>query len=106
MVGVGDGEFIVASDGSAIVSHTSRAFALEDYQVVKVTPAGFRTSTIHNVPVTPKVEQLELELAEIELGTFQHFMQKEIFEQPKALRNTFRGRFEIQDGKVVLGGLA
>jgi len=106
MVGVGNGEYIVASDGSAIISHTSQAFALEDYQVVKMTPKGFRTSTIHNVPVTPKVEQLELELAELELGGYQHFMQKEIFEQPKALRNTFRGRFEIQDGKVVLGGLA
>jgi glucosamine--fructose-6-phosphate aminotransferase (isomerizing) len=106
MVGVGNGEFVVASDGSAIIAHTSQAFALEDYQVVKITPKGFRTSTIHNVPVTPKVEQLELELAELELGGYEHFMRKEIFEQPKALRNTFRGRFEIGDGKVVLGGLA
>jgi glutamine---fructose-6-phosphate transaminase (isomerizing) len=106
MVGVGSGEFVVASDGSAIIAHTSQAFALEDYQVVRLTPKGFRTSTIHNVPVTPKVEQLEIELAELELGGYQHFMQKEIFEQPKALRNTFRGRFEVQDGRVVLGGLA
>ena len=106
MVGVGNGEFVVASDGSAIIAHTSQAFALEDYQVVKITQKGFRTSTIHNVPVTPKVEQLELELAELELGGYEHFMRKEIFEQPKALRNTFRGRFEIQDGRVVLGGLA
>ncbi|HYE60386.1 MAG TPA: glutamine--fructose-6-phosphate transaminase (isomerizing) [Phycisphaerales bacterium] len=106
MVGVGNGEFIIASDGSAIVSHTSQAFNLDDYQVVKVTPKGFRTSTIHNVPVTPKVEQLELELQEIELGAYSHFMQKEIFEQPKALRNCFRGRFNPADGKVVLGGLS
>ncbi|MFA6045267.1 MAG: glutamine--fructose-6-phosphate transaminase (isomerizing) [Phycisphaerales bacterium] len=101
MVGVGNGEYLVASDGSAIISHTSQAFALEDYQVVKLTPKGFRTSTIHNVPVTPKVQQLE-----IELGGYSHFMRKEIFEQPKALRNTFRGRFGIDDGRVVLGGLA
>jgi glucosamine--fructose-6-phosphate aminotransferase (isomerizing) len=106
MVGVGNGEYVVASDGSAIIAHTSQAFALEDYQVVKMTPKGFRTSTIHNVPVTPKVEQLELELQEIELGGYQHYMQKEIFEQPKALRNTFRGRFDIGEGKVVLGGLS
>jgi glucosamine--fructose-6-phosphate aminotransferase (isomerizing) len=106
MVGVGDGEFIIASDGSAIVSHTSQAFTLEDYQVVKVTPTGFRTSTIHNVPVTPKVQQLEIELEEIELGGFSHFMQKEIFEQPKALANTFRGRIDAKEGKVVLGGVA
>jgi glucosamine--fructose-6-phosphate aminotransferase (isomerizing) len=106
MVGVGAGEYIVASDASAIVAHTAQAFSLDDYNVVKITPKGFRTSTIHNVSVTPKVEQLELELQEIELGGYQHFMQKEIFEQPKALRNCFRGRFEIGDGKVVLGGLS
>jgi glucosamine--fructose-6-phosphate aminotransferase (isomerizing) len=106
MVGVGNGEFVVASDGSAIIAHTSQAFALEDYQVVKMTPKGFRTSTIHNMPVTPKVEQLELELAEIELGGFAHFMQKEIFEQPKCLQNAMRGRIDEREGKVVLGGLS
>jgi glucosamine--fructose-6-phosphate aminotransferase (isomerizing) len=106
MVGVGEDEHLVASDGSALISHTSRAFALEDYQVVKLTAKGFRTSTIHNVPVTPKVLQLEIELEGIELGGYAHFMQKEIYEQPKALRNTFRGRFESEEGKVVLGGLA
>ncbi len=105
MVGVGQGEYIVASDGAAIISHTSQAITLEDYQVVRLTPKGFRTSTIHNVPVTPRVQQLEIELEEIELGGYSHFMQKEIFEQPKALRNSFRGRFNPSDGKVVLGGL-
>jgi glucosamine--fructose-6-phosphate aminotransferase (isomerizing) len=106
MVGVGDGEFVIASDGSAIIAHTSHAFTLEDYQVVKVTPKGFRTSTIHNVPVTPKVQQLEIELEQIELGSFSHFMQKEIFEQPKALRNTLRGRTDAREGKIVLGGVS
>ncbi|MGE3109034.1 MAG: glutamine--fructose-6-phosphate transaminase (isomerizing) [Phycisphaerales bacterium] len=106
MVGVGNGEYIVASDGAAIISHTSQAFALEDYQVVKCTPKGFRTSTIHNVPVTPKVQQLELELEEIELGAYSHFMQKEICEQPKALANTFRGRIDVREGRVVLGGVS
>ncbi|MCC6227647.1 MAG: glutamine--fructose-6-phosphate transaminase (isomerizing) [Phycisphaerales bacterium] len=105
MVGVGNGEFVIASDGSAIIAHTSHAFSLEDYQVVKVTPKGFRTSTIHNVPVTPKVQQLEIDLEQIELGSFSHFMQKEIFEQPKALRNTFRGRTDLREGKIVLGGV-
>ncbi len=106
MVGVGAGEYIVASDGAAIVSHTAQAFSLDDYNVVKITPKGFRTSTIHNVPVTPRVEALELELQEIELGGYAHFMQKEIFEQPKALRNCFRGRLDARDGRIVLGGLS
>ncbi len=106
MIGIGNGEYVVASDGAAIISHTSQVMLLDDYNVVKLTPDGIRTSTIHNVPTTPKVQQLELELEEIELGGFQHFMQKEIFEQPKALRNTFRGRFNSEEGKVILGGLA
>jgi glucosamine--fructose-6-phosphate aminotransferase (isomerizing) len=106
MVGVGDGEYVIASDGSAIIAHTSHAFALEDYQVVKVTPEGFRTSTIHNVPVTPKIEQLELDLAQIELGSYEHFMLKEIFEQPTAIRSCLAGRINAEDGKVVLGGVA
>jgi len=105
LVGVGNNEFVVASDASAIVAHTAQAFKVDDYNVVKITPKGFRTSTINNVPVTPKIEQLELELQEIELGGYAHFMQKEIFEQPKALRNCFRGRMDVRESKVVLGGL-
>ncbi|MBX3363861.1 MAG: glutamine--fructose-6-phosphate transaminase (isomerizing) [Phycisphaeraceae bacterium] len=105
IVGVGNSEFIVASDASAIVAHTTQAVTLEDYNVCKVTREGFRTSTIDDVEITPKVMQLELDLEQIELGTFSHFMQKEIFEQPKALRNTLRGRIDEYEGKVVLGGL-
>ena len=105
MVGVGSGEYVVASDPSAIVAHTSRAFALDDYNVVRLTQDSIRTSTIHNKAVTPKVMQLELELDQIELGTFDHYMQKEIFEQPHALRNTLRGRVDRDEGRIVLGGL-
>jgi len=106
MVGVGNGEYIVGSDPSAIVAHTSQAFPLEDYNVVRITRDGFRTSTIDDAPVTPKMMQLEIELDEIELGTFEHYMQKEIYEQPQSLRNTFRGRLLEQEGEVKLGGLA
>jgi glucosamine--fructose-6-phosphate aminotransferase (isomerizing) len=106
MVGIGDGEFIVASDGSAIISHTSRVFMLDDYNVVKINREGFKTTDIHNAAVTPKVQQLEIDLDQIELGGYPHYMLKEIFEQPNSLRNSMRGRMNWQDGKVVLGGLA
>jgi glutamine---fructose-6-phosphate transaminase (isomerizing) len=106
LVGVGNNEFIVASDASAIVSHTTQAFHLDDYNVVKITREGFTTSDIHNVPVNSKIVQLELELEEIELGQYEHFMQKEIFEQPKALANCFRGRIDTRDGNIVLGGVS
>ena len=105
MVGVGSGECVVASDPSAIVAHTSQAFALEDYNVARITREGFRTSTINNKPVTPKMMQLELDLEQAELGAFEHYMLKEIFEQPASLRTTMRGRVDLDEGKIVLGGL-
>ncbi len=105
LVGIGNGEYVVASDASAIVAHTTQAMPLDDYNVVRITKQGFRSSDIHNVEVSPKVMQLELDLEQIELGRFEHYMQKEIYEQPAALRNTFRGRISMEEGKVVLGGL-
>jgi glutamine---fructose-6-phosphate transaminase (isomerizing) len=104
-VGVGSNEYVIASDAAAIVSHTTQAFALDDYNVVKVSRDGFRTSTIHNVPVSPKIEQLEIDLEQIELGGYEHFMLKEIHEQPKSLRNCTSGRIDTAEGRVVLGGL-
>ena len=105
IVGIGNGEYIVASDGSAIISHTAQAMPLDDYTVVRLTRDGMRTSTIDNVELTPKVMQLELELDEIELGDFEHYMRKEIYEQPKALTRTMSGRLDKNTGGVVLGGL-
>ncbi|HRQ71530.1 MAG TPA: glutamine--fructose-6-phosphate transaminase (isomerizing) [Phycisphaerales bacterium] len=106
MVGVGAGEYVVASDAAAIVAHTTQAFPLDDYNVVKITREGLRTSTVDNAEVTPRMMQLELDLEQIELGSFEHFMQKEIFEQPRAIRNCCRGRIDEREGKVVLGGLS
>jgi len=105
MVGVGRDEYVVASDPSAIVAHTQQAFALEDFTVCRISREGYRTSNLHNAPVTPKLMELELNLEQIELGDFPHFMLKEIFEQPDALRNTLSGRIDQDRGEVVLGGL-
>ncbi|MEL7473102.1 MAG: glutamine--fructose-6-phosphate transaminase (isomerizing) [Planctomycetota bacterium] len=105
IVGVGNGEYVIASDASAIIAHTAQAITLEDYNVVKITRDGFRTSTIDNDEVNPAVMQLELDLDQIELGDFEHYMLKEIYEQPDALRTTLRGRIDKNEGKIVLGGL-
>jgi glutamine---fructose-6-phosphate transaminase (isomerizing) len=104
MVGVGSGEYIVASDASAIVAHASQAFPLDDYNVVRLTREGFRTSTIDDAPVTPKISQLELDLEQIELGRFSHFMQKEIFEQPKVLATRSAGGWTATRGAWCLAG--
>jgi glucosamine--fructose-6-phosphate aminotransferase (isomerizing) len=68
-------------------------------------PDSFRTFTIDDVPITPVIEQLETSLEEYELGGYEHYMLKEIFEQPEALRNCLRGRAEEREGRIVLGGL-
>lgn len=105
MVGVGADEYVVASDPSAIVAHTRQAFALDDYTVARLTRNAIRTSTIDNVEVTPQIRELEADLGELELGDFDHYMLKEIYEQPDALRRTLRGRLDMRSGQVVLGGI-
>ncbi|MSR18773.1 MAG: glutamine--fructose-6-phosphate transaminase (isomerizing) [Phycisphaerales bacterium] len=105
MVGVGNGEYVVASDASAIVSHTTQAFTLADYTVAKLTRNSFRTTTIDNIPTTAEIRELEFDLAQIELGDFDHFMLKEIFEQPRALRTCLQGRVDVRSSNIVLGGI-
>ena len=106
MVGVGKDEYVVASDSSAIVAHTTQAFTLADYTVAKLTRDSFRTSTVDDVPVNAQVKELEFDLAEIELGNFEHYMLKEIYEQPRALRMTLQGRVDMRGGQIVLGGIS
>jgi len=105
LIGIGAGEYVVASDASAIIAHASQAITLDDYNVVKITREGFRTSTVDDIELSPKIMQLEIELGEIELGSYSHFMLKEIYEQPKALRLCMQGRLDKREGKIVLGGL-
>jgi glucosamine--fructose-6-phosphate aminotransferase (isomerizing) len=106
MVGVGKDEYVVASDSSAIVAHTTQAFTLEDYTVARLTRDSFRTTTIDNVPITPQVRELEFDLEQIDLGTYEHYMLKEICEQPRALRLCLKGRIDPREGQVVLGGIS
>ncbi|MSR41514.1 MAG: glutamine--fructose-6-phosphate transaminase (isomerizing) [Phycisphaerales bacterium] len=105
MIGVGNGEFVVASDASAIVAHTTQAVMLADYSVARITRESFRSTTVDNVPLTSEIRELEFDLEQIELGEFEHFMLKEIFEQPRALRMTLQGRINARTGEITLGGV-
>ena len=106
IVGLGDHECVVASDASAIVEHTRQVVYLNDNEMAVLRPDSFRTTTIDDVEVSPVVTQLEHKLEEYELGTYEHYMLKEIFEQPNAIRNCLRGRAEPREGRIVLGGLS
>lgn len=105
IVGVGKDEYIVASDTSAIVAHTTQAFLLDDETVARLTRDSFRTTTVDNVELTPEIQELEYSLEQIELGDFEHFMLKEIYEQPETLRMCLQGRVDAEGGKIVLGGV-
>ena len=106
ILGVGDNEYILASDAAAIVEHTTQAIYLSDNEMVTVTPDEFHTKTIDNVTVTKDLSQIEFSLAQIELDGFPHHMLKEISEQPKALGTCMGGRIDRRNGKIILGGIA
>jgi len=104
-VGVGADEYIVASDAAAIVAHTANVVYLNDNEVAVAGKDGLKTLTLDNALISKQVEQIECSLEEIALGGYEHFMLKEIFEQPECLRNTLRGRLNLQDETIQLGGL-
>jgi len=105
IIGVGEDEYIVASDAAAIVEHTSRVIYLSDNEMAVIRADGFTTTTVDDVEISPVIEQLEVKLEQYELGGYEHYMLKEIFEQPDAVRNCLRGRVEQRESRIVLGGL-
>lgn len=106
VVGVGAGEFFLASDASPIVAHTKKVVYLEDGEIATLRPGKpLELKTLSNKARLPYIQKLELELDAIEKGGFAHFMQKEIFEQPKAIEDSFRGRLDPDLGTVRLGGI-
>lgn len=106
ILGIGDEEFVIASDGSAIIEHTSQVVYLTDNEMVVAQEGGYRVRTLGANNVVKSIDTLELRLEEIELGDFEHFMQKEIHEQPQALRNALAGRVSPDCSSVKLGGLS
>jgi len=106
ILGVGDNEYILASDAAAIIEHTTQAIYLADNEMVTITPEGFHTKTINNITVSKELRQIEFSLEQIELGDFPHHMLKEIFEQPKALSTCMGGRIDRQNNRIKLGGIA
>jgi glucosamine--fructose-6-phosphate aminotransferase (isomerizing) len=107
VIGVGqDNEFFVGSDATPIVAHTKNVVYLEDEEVATMTRSGELTiRTISDAAVTPAVQAIELEIASLEKAGYDHFMLKEIFEQPKSIRDSIRGRVRLQSGEVHMSGI-
>lgn len=105
VVGLGENENFLASDVSAFISHTKRALELGQDQVVTVTPNEVNVTDLFGKGVTPKEFEITWDAKSAERGGFAHFMLKEIFEQPKAIADTFTGRFSV-DGKIQISEIA
>ena len=104
VIGVGENEYFAASDVSALVQHTRNVIYLDEGEIAELTLTGYRTSTFTDVTIVHDLAEIDWEIEQIEKGGFDHFMLKEIFEQPSALRNTMAGRVN-SDGTVKLGGI-
>jgi glucosamine--fructose-6-phosphate aminotransferase (isomerizing) len=106
VIGIGKGEFFVASDATPLIEYTENVVYLNDEEIAIIERGkDLKIKTIRNQSHTPYIEKLALSLSEIEKGGFAHFMLKEIYEQPRSIFDSMRGRLHLDQGLVTLGGI-
>ena len=105
VLGVGDGETIVASDASAIIKHTRQAIYLDDNDIAKIQGGDIDIMSLDSGSVSREQAVIDWSPDAAEKGGYEHYMLKEIYEQPEAIRNTIRGRMDLERGTAMLGGL-
>ncbi|WP_370090078.1 glutamine--fructose-6-phosphate transaminase (isomerizing) [Ekhidna sp.] len=105
VLGLGKDEFFLASDATPIIEHTNEVIYLKDEEIVVIEGSEYHIKDSKDIPQTPYIQTLELELEAIEKGGHEHFMHKEIFEQPISIADCMRGRLNSKSGELVLGGI-
>ena len=105
VVGVGKNEFFLASDATPIIEYTNEVVYLNDQEIAVINDGKLTIKNTANLPLTPYIQTIDLELEAIEKGGYEHFMLKEIFEQPRSISDCMRGRLDSASGRLVLGGL-
>lgn len=105
ILGIGADEFFVCSDVSAIIIYTKKVIYLQDGEVVTITPINFAITTLSNEKVEALISEVDWDISSIDKGDYDHFMLKEIFEQPTSIENAFRGRLVSKLSTIRLGGL-
>ncbi|MFZ9159747.1 MAG: glutamine--fructose-6-phosphate transaminase (isomerizing) [Aquirufa sp.] len=105
VIGVGEGEHFLASDASPIIEYTKKVIYVNDYELAIISPDEIILKNLGNEPITPYIQQLDMELAQIEKGGFDHFMLKEIFDQPGSLTDCLRGRLDMENLTLTLAGV-
>lgn len=105
VIGVGKGEFFMASDATPIIEYTNEVVYLNDQEIAIVDGGKLTIKNTANLPLTPYIQTIDLELEAIEKGGYEHFMLKEIFEQPRSILDCMRGRLDSSTSRLILGGL-
>ena len=105
VLGLGDNEYFIASDASPLAEYTSQVVYLNDEDIAIISRESFTLKNVQNNPVSLKVSNIDLEIGALDKGDFEYFMLKEIYEQPKTIEETFRGRLREDYSEIVLGGL-
>ncbi|MDE0825941.1 MAG: glutamine--fructose-6-phosphate transaminase (isomerizing) [Akkermansiaceae bacterium] len=105
VIGLGEDETIVASDASAIIKHTRQVIYLDDNDVARIVAGDVEIRTLDSTPVSRATSEIDWSADAAEKGGYEHYMLKEIFEQPETIRNTIRGRLDSDRGTAILSGL-
>ncbi len=105
VIGIGHGEYFIASDATPIIPYTNSVIYLNDNDVAIITKDSLTLKTVENIPVPFKITKVDMTIGDLEKGDFEHYMLKEIFEQPKTIEDTYRGRISPDHSEIVLGGL-
>ncbi len=105
VLGIGKGEYFMASDATPIIEYTNEVVYLNDQEIALVKGGKLTIKNVANLPLTPYIQTIDMELEALEKGGFDHFMLKEIFEQPRSIMDCMRGRLDSSSNRLVLGGL-
>ncbi|MCU4174467.1 glutamine--fructose-6-phosphate transaminase (isomerizing) [Carboxylicivirga sp. N1Y90] len=105
VIGVGEKEYFLASDATPIVEYTDQVIYMNDEEVAVIKKDKLTLKSIHNDAKKPKIQKISLSIEEIDKGNYDHFMLKEIYEQPLSIEDTFRGRISMDHSKIFLGGI-
>ncbi|MEO9805592.1 MAG: glutamine--fructose-6-phosphate transaminase (isomerizing) [Reichenbachiella sp.] len=105
VLGIGSNEYFIASDATPIIEYTNEVVYLKDREIAVVNRGNFKITNIEDVEQTPYIQKVEMKLEELEKGGYEHFMLKEIFEQPSSISDSMRGRLDAVNGTLTLGGI-